>query len=297
MRISVIIPTYNRAQILKNNLRFLIDKKYVDEIIVVDDASTDKTSQIIEEIAKKSSIPIKYCKLKKRTRSPGARNKGISLATGEILIMLDDDMTLTHGANLHLLVEDFTRYKEVGIIGLSLIETKSLEFDPSFTMKCGDILSKVTGFVFLDAGAKKRFSEYLPHPIAIRREVIDSDVLYDEKYAGTAYREESDIQLQAKERGWKCLFEPEISVEHFRQQEGGYGSFQKKSRAFWKAQNHTYFLLKHFNGPRLFCYLLSAIIILGLYAPQHFKAVLKGFREGLRLYLEQIPNGIRNRRS
>ncbi|MFQ8843814.1 MAG: glycosyltransferase family 2 protein [Lachnospira pectinoschiza] len=50
-KVSVILPTYNRAYIIKNSIRSILDQTYKDyELIIVDDGSTDETENVINEI-------------------------------------------------------------------------------------------------------------------------------------------------------------------------------------------------------------------------------------------------------
>ena len=50
-KVSIILPTYNRAYIIKNSIRSILDQTYKDyELIIVDDGSTDETENVINEI-------------------------------------------------------------------------------------------------------------------------------------------------------------------------------------------------------------------------------------------------------
>jgi len=93
-KISIIIPTFNRAVTLKNNLSTFINQNYPKnnfEIIIVDDGSTDNTQEIITNLIKeKRQIDIKYY-YKKNEGPAKARNFGIKQAVGEIIAFSDDD--------------------------------------------------------------------------------------------------------------------------------------------------------------------------------------------------------------
>lgn len=85
--VSIIIPTYNEEKCIEDCLISLKKQSYPNqEIIVVDDGSTDKSI----EIAKKLNVKI----LTQNHKGPGtARNLGASHATGEVLVFVDSDMT------------------------------------------------------------------------------------------------------------------------------------------------------------------------------------------------------------
>jgi len=87
MRISVIIPAYNSANTITQCLRSLLTQtKKPDEIIVIDDGSTDKTAK---EVKKFKSVKL----LTQAHLGPGAaRNLGAKKANGEILVFVDADM-------------------------------------------------------------------------------------------------------------------------------------------------------------------------------------------------------------
>lgn len=92
--VSVIIPTYNRANLLERAIRSVLSQTYRDfEIIVVDDASTDNTQEMLKERFKQE---IDYGMLRiirnetslERSRS---RNEAMEISKGEYIALLDDD--------------------------------------------------------------------------------------------------------------------------------------------------------------------------------------------------------------
>ncbi len=89
---SVIIPTHNRKQILNKSLKSLNKQSYPVqkyEIIVIDDGSTDNTGNMVKNLNLKPQIKYKYY----RQKGPAtARNRGIKMSNGEIIIFIDDDI-------------------------------------------------------------------------------------------------------------------------------------------------------------------------------------------------------------
>ena len=93
MKVSIIVPVYNGADILPVTLSPLFNQDYPKEkteIIIINDGSTDGTSQVLKSFKYKESI-IVISHLKNRGRSE-TRNSGIKKATGELLIFLDCDI-------------------------------------------------------------------------------------------------------------------------------------------------------------------------------------------------------------
>ena len=89
--ISVILPTYNRAAYLERAIGSIADQTLPpDEVIVVDDGSSDATGQILSKLA--GSLPFPLRVLRQENQGPAAaRNLGIEHAQGELLCFLDSD--------------------------------------------------------------------------------------------------------------------------------------------------------------------------------------------------------------
>lgn len=97
MEVSIVIPTYNRADILRECLERLLKQKFVKdeyEIIIIDDGSTDSTAEVVENVKKTSKIPISY-HFQKNQGQGIARNYAIKHALGKIIVLLGDDMLVT----------------------------------------------------------------------------------------------------------------------------------------------------------------------------------------------------------
>ena len=89
MLISVVIPAYNQRDLLPRALRSVRSQTYQEwECIVVDDASEDGTSTVVEQMADPRFTLVQN----KRNLGPGAsRNRGIAVARGEVIAFLDSD--------------------------------------------------------------------------------------------------------------------------------------------------------------------------------------------------------------
>ncbi|MFA6982014.1 MAG: glycosyltransferase family 2 protein, partial [Patescibacteria group bacterium] len=96
-KVSVIIPTYNRCDVLQRSLGLLFDQDYPKdkiEICVIDDGSTDETKQVIESIKVPTGIKLVY--LANVHKGPAAaRNKGILQASGSVVLIINDDTFAT----------------------------------------------------------------------------------------------------------------------------------------------------------------------------------------------------------
>lgn len=100
MVFSIIVPCYNSKSYIRNCLDSLVNQTFYDfEIIIIDDGSTDGTSEILDYYASKYSYVQVYHFLNEGVSK--SRRKGISLANGEYLIFVDSDDTV----NKNLLYE------------------------------------------------------------------------------------------------------------------------------------------------------------------------------------------------
>ncbi|GAB6989810.1 glycosyltransferase family 2 protein [Paenibacillus pini] len=89
--ISIVMPTYNRAQIISGAIESILHQSYVNwELIVVDDRSTDHTENVIREWTR-TDARIRYVYNDREKGPGGARNTGMLAAKGEYLAFLDSD--------------------------------------------------------------------------------------------------------------------------------------------------------------------------------------------------------------
>lgn len=96
--VSIIIPTCNRSTLLQETLQSIVSQDYRPlQIIIVDDASTDDTSTVVEEwIARHPDVDLQY-ERQEKAGGPAARNRGARRATGEFIIFMDDDDVYADG--------------------------------------------------------------------------------------------------------------------------------------------------------------------------------------------------------
>ena len=170
-KVSVIIPTHNRAELLRAAITSVLNQTYQEfEIIVVDDASTDKTREVVASF---HDGRIKYIRHEVNKGDAGSRNTGIRNSSGDFLAFLDDD-------------DEWLPEKlqmQVGLLRNSPekvggVYTGSLRID------------KTTGKIFAVNNAGKRgdlFQEMFRHNliptpcVLLRRECFERVGLFDER--------------------------------------------------------------------------------------------------------------------
>mgnify|MGYP005832491149 CR=1 FL=1 len=107
-KVSVVIPTYNRANCVGDAIRSVLEQTYKDfEIIVVDDGSTDNTPEVLAGFGDK----IRIVKQENRGVS-AARNAGIRIARGQWIAILDSD-DVWEPKKLEVQIRDLEEHPEV----------------------------------------------------------------------------------------------------------------------------------------------------------------------------------------
>ncbi len=129
MRVSVVIPTYNRGQVILDALNSVVGQTYQNvDILIVDDGSTDDTAQRVDSFVAEGRVRL--------VRQPNggvsaARNTGIRLCTGDVVSFLDSD-DLWKPGKLALEVEFLNRHPEIDAVFSDLEKYDGEEFTSSF---------------------------------------------------------------------------------------------------------------------------------------------------------------------
>lgn len=185
LSVSVIIPTYNRAHLVCEAIdSCLAQTRVPDEIIVVDDGSTDETRAVLASY----TTPVKVIHQPNAGRS-AARNTGIEAASGDLIAFLDDDDTLTPDsiAVRASVLEQQPEYQVVyGDIAITDLDGKS---QGKFSEITGTVAP--SGIVFA-AFAQRNLRPI--HAFMIRRSCFEVIGKFD---APLSYFEDYDLWLKA----------------------------------------------------------------------------------------------------
>lgn len=117
MNISVVIPTYNGSALISEALDSVFAQTLLpEEIIVVDDGSTDETPKLVRRAAKRSPVRTQVIRLLGNSGSPASPlNVGIAEARGRLIALLDqDDVMLPE--KLRCQVEAIDRYPRADFV-------------------------------------------------------------------------------------------------------------------------------------------------------------------------------------
>lgn len=123
MKFSVVIATYNRAELLRRAVACVQDQTYKDwELIIVDDGSTDHTPDVVKSLL--TDTRIREIRLTQNSGSSEARNAGIRSAVGEWVMVWDSDDELDRNA-LEILARAIEEHPEAGIISAPAIPVRN----------------------------------------------------------------------------------------------------------------------------------------------------------------------------
>jgi glycosyltransferase involved in cell wall biosynthesis len=117
LQLTVLLPAFNEAaavgRVLGEIVEALADEGLAYEILVVDDASTDGTAELVEEFAAECwQCPVRVIRRPLRGGAGAARKVGVREALGEVIVMLDADGTYP-AAEIPRLLAHFPTYDQV----------------------------------------------------------------------------------------------------------------------------------------------------------------------------------------
>jgi GT2 family glycosyltransferase len=222
--VSVTIVTYNSGRFIKRCLESVLSQRYpLKEVIVIDNASTDGTIDILEQFEDR-------CQIRYNEENAGfaaAQNQAIRLAGGDWVLTLNPDV---------LLLPNFIQ---------ALLDAG--QFDSKIGAVCGKLLTMTshfeiperpvvdsTGIYFnpmlrhLDRGSQEVDNgHYLQYEYvfgataaaALYRRAMIEDISLDGEFFDSdffVYREDADVAWRAQLMGWKCLYVPYARGYHVR---------------------------------------------------------------------------------
>ena len=203
-KVTVIIPTYNRAHFIENAIKSILQQTYRDyEIIVVDDGSTDNTGYLIAAYGNQ----IRYF-YQNHAGAASARNTGIKKSIGKYIAFLDSDdyfceenlfkkiLFLERNLDIGWVFSDWNYVDEFG----NYFNKGSLHFH--YAQK------KLSGLIFGELLYKRNF--IATPTVIIRRSVLDDIGLFDPMILS---QEEYDLWLRISSKYSVCYInEPLVNV-------------------------------------------------------------------------------------
>lgn len=238
--VSIIIDNWNGKHFLKRCLDSLLAQKYPNfELIVIDDASTDGSQEVIKSIKSKVERQrVRFILIENKRHFGFAivNNQGIKIAKGKYVLLLNNDTKVTKDF-LFPLVDLLEKNSEV-----AAAQSKILVMDDPTLLD--DVASYLTPFGFLyhigfwekdKPEFNRRQITFSPKGACffIKKAVLDEVGLMDDRFY--CYFEESDLAWRMWLAGYKIFFEPKSVIYHVIA-----GSMKKQTSA-----NRDYFAVKN----------------------------------------------------
>jgi len=172
--VSIIIPAYNAARYIKETLDSALAQTYPNiEVIVIDNASTDTTREVLKPYIEKGAIM--YFHLSENKAASGARNVGIKNAHGEFVAFLDSDDIFSPTKIEHQ-IEYLLDHPDCGVCYCGIWHF--YDTDPGTLLTLG--YEYYSGNEVFPHIIRKNFIN--PLSVVMRKSVIDRVGVFDEHY-------------------------------------------------------------------------------------------------------------------
>jgi GT2 family glycosyltransferase len=257
--VSIVIVNYNTLPYLKNCLTSIEMSTYPNyEIILVDNASTDKSVEFVE----RNFPSIRVIKNVQNVGSAAGNNIGISAARGDYIFLLNPD-TEVEPSCIHNLVEVLNKDPKVGVCGAKLLLLDKKRILQHAGGKYHPIGVSIDRGVFEED--KNRYSKIeevtfvCGAALMVRRRLFSEIGMLDPAFF--LYHEEVDFCIRTWLHGFKVVYVPAAVVYH----KSGYVSeLDKRTTSplvvFHKHKNTLIILLKNFPLSIFFLYFPLAIL-------------------------------------
>jgi GT2 family glycosyltransferase len=251
MKVSLIVPTFGREQLLVQTLACALRQDLTDhEVIVVD--QTARHEPETEEFLRRHADRIRILRLETPSVTK-ARNAGIRSASGDIMVFVDDDTTFEPAfLSRHL---DAHREGSDVVAGRILEENCRVASKPTWI---SDALRYSGGDTCTTPG---RTNTITGCNFSISRKTVETIGYFDERFQGVSTREDSDYGLRAHRAGLTIRFAPDACLFHHRSASGGVtGVIRNQFFDPSYYQCELLFARKHFSPRTIFVYRIRLLL-------------------------------------
>jgi glycosyltransferase involved in cell wall biosynthesis len=215
MSVSVIIPTYNRADILRKTLEAYSAQSgdhQILELLVVDDGSKDHTAKVVEECRRLSRVSVRYLPQENQGLS-AARNHGIRESKGELILFGDDDII----PSLEMVAEHIswhTKHPEpnIGVLGYV---TWAPEVRPTPFMVWSGNYGPQFNFGFLKTGMEVDVGRAYFCNTTVKASFLRENGIFDETFRQYGW-EDLELSYRLQQKGYKLLYNPKAFGYHYK---------------------------------------------------------------------------------
>ncbi|SPD74740.1 hypothetical protein PITCH_A330005 [uncultured Desulfobacterium sp.] len=210
-KISVVIPTYNRSEILLKCLQSLNQQSLPSdhfEVFVCDDGSTDNTKDIVKNFS--SRFVLKY--IKQNNRGPGpARNKGILAARGEYVLIINDDTIADKDLlKAHLQAHKENSHRKISVLGTFDYLPEAQESPFVYFLSKSPI---VFAYPIMQEGKTYCYRFFWTCNISLKRQAVLDAGLFDEEFSDPM-AEDTELGYRLEKMGYEVLYYPKAMSQH-----------------------------------------------------------------------------------
>lgn len=219
-KVSIIVVTYNSGQFIQKCLDTIFNQTYPDfEVVVVDNASKDDTTQKVRECLKKTSHASSLLNSQRNQGFSKACNAGLQKAKGEYIALLNPDTEVEKNW-LSELVQTLDKDNSIGVVGSKIYLGKTRYLDSAGSLYNNMLNAWSRGVFEKDEGQYDQ-AEEVPMVTAcallFRRQVLGPEKqLFDPDFF--MYLEELDFNLRIRNLGYRVMYQPRSVVYHFKSQ-------------------------------------------------------------------------------
>ena len=248
-QVSLIIPTYNRQEIVSQTLKYLKKQSITGvEVILVDQTVSNDSN--LKNI-KNDGFIYKYIKITE-TGLPNARNVGAENAKGDILVFIDDD-SIPDPDLIQSYMNLFNDYeKDKWCIGGRVIEKNTNMFKENDSIVGGWITWYGKTLKNFDTVKSGECEWATGGNFGLTKDLFIEAGGFDPNFIGTAVLEDGDFGYAVKKIGGRVYYYPEPVIEHLRIPTGGVRQKNPAEGMFYRAHNTVYFFRKY--GRRRFLF-------------------------------------------
>ncbi|MBM3208986.1 glycosyltransferase family 2 protein [Candidatus Shapirobacteria bacterium] len=277
MDFSIVIPNWNGEKLLRKNLPKVL-AAHANEVVVVDDGSTDGSTEFLKKISPKEA-KLRILGLKKNYGFVYACNLGMKEARSEAVVLLNNDV---------IPQEDFLRYisshfQDPNLFAVSLHEPNwswaKIEWKRGFFDHSPGIKSRVAHVSGWASGGSAVF----------RKSIWEKLGGFDQIYH-PFYWEDIDLSYRAWKRGYKIIWEPKAIVHHEHEQTVSRFSPDYVRRI--SERNQLLFIWKNISDPKM---ILEHKFFLGrrlMFYPGYWRP----FLAALAKFPQVLPRWLRERK-
>jgi len=210
-KVSVVIPTYNRAEVLKKCLAALALQDFQFgsfEIVVVDDGSFDNTADVVRLF--RSRFETHYI-FQQNSGPAAARNHGVRQAQSDLILILNDDaVALDNLVALHYWTHQKTQCSDrIAVLG-------TREFRPEDKLRSLNFLYDQVPFSMRVYGLREGFQPspyFVTFNVSLRKSDFEEVGGFDEDFT-SAIGEDTEFGARWEDAGGKLLFVPQLRAYH-----------------------------------------------------------------------------------